>query len=105
MSTTRAQAGEMERAATSFEQVNDALDGMLRRLMAELDLLRSQWQGAGGRTFDEVRRVWADDQARMQAALAETAHALRTAGRAYATTDAGAADQLGGLRGRVTLPL
>jgi WXG100 family type VII secretion target len=105
VSTTRAEAELMDRTANRFEQVNAALEEMLRRLMTELDVLRSQWQGAGGRTFDQTRRAWADDQARMQAALAETAQALRTAGRSYAAADTGAAEQLAAVRARMTLPL
>lgn len=105
MSTTQAQTEVMDRTAAKVEQVNHALDAMLRRLMGELDVLKSQWQGAGGRTFDETRREWADRQARMHRALAETATAIRTAGRQYTATDADAAARVGRARGGITLPL
>lgn len=84
----------MARTADRFESVNQALDTMLSRLMTELDQLRSQWQGAGGRTFDETRREWAHDQDRLHRALAETATAIRTAGRDYSASDTHAAQRL-----------
>jgi len=105
VSTTQTQLELMERTATKVEQVNQALDAMLKRLMSELDVLRSQWQGAGGRTFDETRREWANDQARMHRALAETATAIRTAGRHYTASDAEAASRVRATRGGLSLPL
>lgn len=105
VSSTQAQADVMERTAAKFEQVNDALDAMLKRLMTDLDQLRSQWQGAGGRTFDETRQEWASDQARMHKALAETATAIRTAGKDYTASDASAADRVRNTHGSITLPL
>jgi WXG100 family type VII secretion target len=105
VSTTQTQTELMERAAARFESVNQALDTMLKRLMGELDALRSQWQGAGGRSFDETRHQWANDQERLHRALAETATAIRTAGRDYTATDAGAADRFKTTRGTTPLPL
>jgi WXG100 family type VII secretion target len=105
VSTTQTQTELMARTAARFDSVNDALDAMLNRLMAELDQLRSQWQGAGGRTFDETRREWAHDQKRLHRALAETAAAIRTAGRDYTTSDADAADRVRNTRGHLPLPL
>lgn len=105
MSTTQTQTELMARTAARFDAVGDALDGMLKRLMAELDQLKSQWQGAGGRTFDETRRAWADDQERLRRALAETAGAIRTAGRDYAVADASAAERVRHVRGHLPLPL
>jgi WXG100 family type VII secretion target len=102
---TTAQADVMERTAAKFEQVNHALEKMLGRLMGELDQLKSQWQGAGGRTFDETRRLWADDQRRIHRALAETATAIRTAGRDYTASDETAVDRVRSTRGTVVLPL
>lgn len=91
----------MARTAARFDQVNQALDTMLTRLMAELDVLRSEWQGAGGRTFDQTRHLWAEDQRRLHRALAGTATAIRTAGRDYTVSDVDAARRVGTL----TLPL
>ena len=84
----------MESTARRFDDVNRALDGMLRRLMGELDGLRSQWTGAGGRSFEQVKQAWAADQEKMHRALAETATAIRTAGREYAAADSAAASRV-----------
>jgi WXG100 family type VII secretion target len=105
VSTTQAQAEVMARTADKFEQVNQQLDAMLNRLMSELDVLKSQWQGAGGRTFDETRREWANDQQRMHRALAETATAIRTAGRDYTAADDEAVSRARSARSGLPLPL
>lgn len=105
VSRTQAEAAVMERTAARFEQVNQALDAMLRRLMSELDQLKAEWQGAGGRTFDETRREWANDQSRMHRALAETATAIRTAGRDYTASDTAASERVSSTRSRLSLPL
>jgi WXG100 family type VII secretion target len=106
MSTTQAQGAVMVRAAARFEQVNDALQGMLTRLMGELEVLRTQWQGAGGRSFEQVRQAWAADQAALQRALVTTAEALRTAARGYDATDAEVAGRVAGAgRRHLELPL
>jgi WXG100 family type VII secretion target len=83
----------MESTARRFDDVNASLDGMLRRLLSELEGLRSQWTGAGGRSFEQVKLAWAADQEKLNRALAETASAVRTAGRQYAVTDTAAADR------------
>lgn len=106
VSTTQAQAAVMERAAARFEEVNEGLQGMLSRLMGELDVLRTQWQGAGGRSFDQVRQAWQDDQQALQRALVSTAGAIRTSGRRYEATDAEAAGRIARTgRGQLELPL
>lgn len=105
MSTTQAQAEVMERTAAKFEQVNQALETMLKQLMRDLDALKPQWQGAGGRTFDETRLAWGHDQERMHRALAETATAIRTAGRDYTASDTAAAQRATTVRGSLSLPL
>jgi WXG100 family type VII secretion target len=81
----------MQSTARKFDDVNASLDGMLRRLLTELEGLRSQWTGAGGRSFEQVKQAWAADQEKLHRALAETAGAIRTAGRQYSATDAAAA--------------
>lgn len=102
----QAQAAVMEKTANRFEAVNQQLSSMLKRLMGELDALKQQWNGAGGRSFDQTRREWAEDQERLHRALAETATAIRTSGRDYTASDAGAADRARSAnRGGVTLPL
>lgn len=106
MSTTEAQAAVMESTAARFDRANEVLEQMLRRLMEELSVLRTQWQGAGGRSFEQVKLAWAADQAALHAALAETAGAIRTSGRQYHTADASVADRLGAAsRGGMVLPL
>jgi WXG100 family type VII secretion target len=103
---TQAQAAVMESTARKFEQANQDLEGMLGRLMGELEILRRAWQGAGGRTFEQVKQAWAADQRALHRALAETAVAVRTAGRGYATSDTEAADRVGAThRGGLSLPL
>ncbi len=105
MPTTQAQAAVMEATATRFEQVNSSLQGTLRRLLGELEVLRSQWQGAGGNSFEQVKTAWAEDQQTLQRALGDTATAIRTSGRHYTTSDTAAADRFGGsLGGGLRLP-
>jgi WXG100 family type VII secretion target len=105
MATTQAQADVMAQAAARFDQVNASLEGMLRRLMTELDVLRTQWQGAGGRSFDQVRTAWANDQELLHRTLAETAAAIRASAGHYDATDALAVSRLTPVAGGLTLPL
>jgi WXG100 family type VII secretion target len=103
--TTQAQAAVMESTAAKFDQVNQALNGMLRRLLGELEVLRGQWVGRGGETFEQVKQAWAADQQTLHRALADTAAAIRTSGQLYVTADTAAADRLGPHRGGLELPL
>ncbi|HZN72596.1 MAG TPA: WXG100 family type VII secretion target [Micromonosporaceae bacterium] len=105
MDHAQAHVAVLERTAGRFDGVNRSLEAMLRRLMAELDALEQQWRGAGGRTFDQVRRDWAADQARLHRALDETATAIRSSGRGYASSDADAASRARSVRRGLTLPL
>jgi WXG100 family type VII secretion target len=93
MSVSQTSAELMETTARRFENANGSLDGMLRRLMNELEGLRTQWTGAGGRSFEQVKQAWAADQEKLNRALAETATAMRTAGRQYTATDTAASDR------------
>ena len=103
---TQAQAAVMESTARTFEQANHELEAMLGRLLNELEILRSAWQGHGGRSFEEVKQAWATDQRTLHKALAETAVAIRTAGRGYTTSDTEAADRITAVhRGGLSLPL
>ncbi len=103
--TTQAQAAVMESTAAKFEHVNQSLEGMLKRLLGELEVLQTQWVGRGGTTFEQVKQAWAADQQALHRALGETATAIRTAGRQYQTSDGAAADRLGVQRGGLSLPL
>jgi WXG100 family type VII secretion target len=104
---TRAQAAVMAQTAGKFEQTDDALQLMLRRLLTQLEGLRTAWQGAGGRSFEQVTAAWSRDQNALHRALRETAGAIRTAGHHYDATDTEAASRVGATgRGRgLTLPL
>jgi len=105
MATTQAEAAVMRATAAKFDQANESLQGMLRRLMGELDVLRSQWQGAGGRSFEQVKLAWAEDQAALHRALAETASAMRSSGQNYSVADTAASTRLSPRGGRLNLPL
>jgi WXG100 family type VII secretion target len=106
MATTQAEANVMAQTAARFDQVNLALDGMLRRLMNELEALRTQWQGAGGRSFEQVKVAWAHDQELLHRTLGETADAIRRSATHYDATDSAAAARLAPARaGGMTLPL
>lgn len=105
MATTQAQAAVMETTARKFDQVNQSLSGILSRLLIELEVLRTQWQGAGGASFEQVKQAWAEDQETLHRALGETATAIRTSGREYQTSDSAASDRLAARRPSVTLPL
>ncbi len=94
----------MQATAGKFDQANASLQRMLSKLMGELDVLRTQWQGAGGRSFEQVKLAWADDQKVLQDTLAETAAAMRGAGQHYTVTDVAASARLTP-RGRMDLPL
>jgi WXG100 family type VII secretion target len=105
MSTTQAQAAVMEATAARFDQVNSSLQATLKRLLSELEVLRTQWRGAGGSSFEQVKVAWSEDQHALQRALGETATAIRTSGRQYTTSDSAAADRFGGSLGGMQLPL
>ncbi|GAA0737801.1 WXG100 family type VII secretion target [Dactylosporangium roseum] len=85
--TTQAQQAELNSAAQRFEQVNEELQSMLGTLMRELEITKSGWQGAGGRSFEAVKHAWKADQEALNQNLLETAEGLKTAGRNYAVTD------------------
>ena len=86
----------MRGTADKFDQANQSMQAMLKNLLGELEGLRTQWQGAGGHSFEQVKIAWSEDQAALQQALAETAQAIRTSGQQYTVTDTTAADRLGG---------
>jgi ESAT-6 family protein len=102
---TQAHAAVMEQVARKFERANEELEAMLGRLMSELDVLRTAWQGAGGRSFEEVKRVWAGDQRALHRALGETAAAIRSAGGTYRSSDAAAQERVAASHRTIELPL
>ena len=106
VSQTKADAVVMESTAAKVEQVNDSLQSMLKGLMGELEVLQSAWVGRGGESFTQVKQQWAQDQAAMQQALAETATAIRSSGANYDTTDSEASSRMAASnRGGISLPL
>lgn len=105
MATTQTQASVMTQTAARFDEVNASLESMLRKLMAELDVLRTQWQGAGGRSFDQVKTAWANDQEMLHRTLAETATAIRQSATHYDAADTAVASRLAPVAGGLRLPL
>ncbi|MBG6068405.1 WXG100 family type VII secretion target [Micromonospora ureilytica] len=106
MSQTKAEAAVMQQTAAKFEQVDQSLQSMLTGLLAELEVLQQAWRGAGGRSFEQVKQQWSQDQAALHRALRETAGAIRTAGRQYDVSDDDVASRVAGTnRGGIQLPL
>jgi len=106
MSTTQAQAAFMEQTAGKFEQTNGDLQTMLRNLLNELEILQTAWVGQGGRSFQNVKEQWAQDQSKLQQALLETAGAIRSSGKNYTATDSEASSRMNNVsRGGPSLPL
>ncbi|MFE9915388.1 WXG100 family type VII secretion target [Micromonospora sp. NPDC005553] len=106
MSQTKAEAAAMQQTAAKFEQVDQSLQSMLTGLLAELEVLQQAWRGAGGRSFEQVKQQWSQDQAALHRALRETAGAIRTAGRQYHASDDEVASRVAGTnRGGIQLPL
>ncbi|MET7708855.1 WXG100 family type VII secretion target [Micromonospora sp. NPDC005413] len=106
MSQTQAEAAVMQQTAAKFEQVDQSLQSMLTGLLAELEVLQQAWRGAGGRSFEQVKQQWSQDQAALHRALRETAGAVRTAGRRYNVSDDEVASRVAGTnRGGIQLPL
>ncbi|SBT54000.1 WXG100 family type VII secretion target [Micromonospora narathiwatensis] len=105
VSQTQAEAAVMQQTAARFEQVDQSLQSMLSGLMAELEVLQQAWRGAGGRSFEQVKQQWAQDQATLQRALRETATAIRTAGTQYDVSDTEAAGRVAGTHRGIQLPL
>lgn len=95
----------MEATASKFVAVNESLQSMLSRLMGELEVLQKAWQGAGGRSFEQVKQAWAADQAKIQQALTETAEAIRTSGAQYSASDSEAASRVAASNRGINLPL
>lgn len=96
----------MASTADRFDAVNASLQSMLRRLETELDALRTQWQGAGGRSFEQVRLAWGAEQAKLHQALADTSSAMRSAAGRYSAVDHTASSRLEPVvRAAISLPL
>lgn len=105
VSQTQAEAAVLQQTAARFEQVDQTLQSMLTGLMAELEVLQQAWRGAGGRTFEQVKQAWAQDQAALQRALRETAAAIRSAGQRYDVSDTEVAARIAATHRSIQLPL
>ena len=105
VSETQAQSAEMANTAAKFEQTNELLQTRLSTLMNKLSGLSTTWQGQGGTAFDGVKTQYATDLKKLNAALAETAEAIRKSGTGYDATDTDAASRVSSTGGNFTLPL
>ncbi len=86
--------------------MNNNLQGMLSRLLGELEVTQVAWQGNAGRQFQAVKSQWSSDQQAIQQALLQTAEAIRTSGKTYDASDANASSRMTGLnQGGMNLPL
>ena len=97
---------DMANAAARFDDANTFLTDTLKKLMNDLADLQTTWVGSGGQAFDVVKNRYNDDVTKLNAALAQTAEAIRTSGVSYDSTDSSAASDVaksGG--GGYTLPL
>jgi WXG100 family type VII secretion target len=94
VSSTQAEAAVMAQVAAKFDDVHRSLKTTLSTLMREVESVQPDFQGRGGTSFQQVSYAWAQDQERLLGALAETANAIRTAGRVYTATDDTAADRM-----------
>ncbi|HEX6870473.1 MAG TPA: WXG100 family type VII secretion target [Micromonosporaceae bacterium] len=101
--STQAEAVVMAQVAGRFDQARESLQATLSSLKAEVESVQSHFQGRGGTSFQQVSLAWAADQERLLRALAETANAIRTAGRDYTATDETSADRM--KVAKITLPL
>ena len=102
VSSTQAQAAVMAQVAARFDDVQASLRSTLTNLLREVESVRSDWQGSGGDSFQQVTAAWGNDQRRLLTALAETSTAIRTAGRVYTAADDSAAQRMSS---SITLPL
>lgn len=102
VSNTQAEAAVMAQVASRFDDVQASLRSTLTNLLREVESVRADWQGSGGDSFQQVTAAWGNDQRRLLTALAETATAIRTAGRVYTAADDSAAQRMSS---SISLPL
>lgn len=102
---TQAEAAVMRQTADKFERVEESLRSMLTGLKADLEVLQTAWQGAGGRSFEQVKQQWTQNQDALQRSLRETASGIRTAGQKYEAVDSEAASRVANTNRGMTLPL
>lgn len=95
----------MESTANKFEGVDEGLNSMLSRLMNELEVLQTSWQGAGGRSFTQVKEAYQANQKKLSMALRETASAIRSSGSNYTATDESSSSRVNSIDTGMNLPL
>jgi WXG100 family type VII secretion target len=95
----------MAQTANKFRSTNQDLNGMLTRLMSELDSLRAGWRGQGAQAFDNARMNWNTDMKQLHQALDETANAIEKAGTFYTSSDSESANRLNAFQGGSTVKL
>jgi WXG100 family type VII secretion target len=105
VSQTQTEAAVMQQTAQKFEQIDQSLQSMLSSLMSQLEILQTAWRGAGGRSFEQVKQEWAQQQTRLHQALRETAAAIRTSGQRYEASDSEAASRVATTNRGISLPL
>lgn len=105
VSQTQAEAAVMQQTAQKFEQVDQSLQSMLSSMLSQLEVLQTQWRGAGGRSFEQVKQQWAQDQEAIHRALRETATAIRTSGTQYDASDSDASSRVAATNRGISLPL
>ncbi len=79
--------GALTRAAGEVEAARSDLTAAAGRLDGRLAGMRSQWQGAGGSAFEQVHRVWQEQQRRIVGALDGLAQSLRDTDQAAVAAD------------------
>ena len=104
--TTQVTQSELDAAAKRFEDVNGELQGMLKTLLGQLESMKEEWQGAGGRSFESVKAAWSADLANLNTNLLETAAGVRSSGQNYDASDTEASHAMNAAhRGTTVLPL
>ncbi|MBT8227652.1 MAG: WXG100 family type VII secretion target [Dactylosporangium sp.] len=106
MSETRVSVQVQTQTAEKFDQARQELESMLKRLLMDLEGLQTSWQGAGGRSFAETKRRWAEDQSALLNMLNQTAQQIRQSGKLYASAEAEAVTKMAAPRSTgLSLPL
>jgi WXG100 family type VII secretion target len=103
--TTQVTQSELDAAAKRFDEVNSELQGMLKTLMSELESMKQEWQGAGGRSFETVKAAWSADLDDLNRNLMETASGIKSSGQNYDATDNDAGAMMNNTLGNLDLKL
>jgi WXG100 family type VII secretion target len=78
---------------------------MLKTLMSELESMKQEWQGAGGRSFETVKAAWSVDLENLNRNLMETASGIKSSGQNYNATDSDAGAMMNNTLGNLDLKL